>query len=481
MKKTFVGIRLKRLRDELQLTQAALAHKLGISLSYLNQIENNQRPLTVPVLLKLNETYGIDVQLFSDADEVRLIGELQQVFAERSLSSNSEDKLGKAEIKAIATTMPAVGRAIIAMHRQLGQTMEQVAGLSAKLGDDRAAQMPLLMPTPYEEVREYFYSKRNYIAELDQRAEQLSLELGHPVGKMRPALIQYLLENHSIPVTELKLAGKTDFLRHFDAQAGILYLSPKLNETQQAFQIATQLALLEHGDLLDQLISNVNFSGPQARNLTRIGLANYFAGALLMPYGLFLSAAEQYGYDIEYLGQHFNVSFETICHRLSTLQRPDSRGIPFFFIRVDRAGNISKRQSATDFHFSRFGGTCPLWNIYAAFAAPDQILTQLAQMPDGRTYFWIAKMIRHSQTGYTSPAKNFAVALGCDLHHAPQLVYSKGMILDNPDIYTPIGAGCKVCERQQCPQRAVPSLNNLMKKTITINEDTARFSPYASG
>lgn len=470
MRKTFVGIKLKKLREERQLTQMSLAKSLGISLSYLNQIENNQRPLTVQVLLRLNEAFGIDVQLFSEADEARLFSDLREVFADPRLN----EQLGKTEIRELAANMPAVGRLIVEMHKQLGQAQEQSAYLANQLGNDRNADLPVMLSTPYEEVREYFYAHRNYIPELDHEGEALSSKLSLPVGKMKHALAERLLQMHGVRLVEQAGTDTTDTVRHFDKSTRLLALSPRLDEGQQAFQLATQIAFLEQKQLLDQLLGKTAFSSPEARVLARIGLANYFAGAVLMPYMHFLQSAEQLRYDIELLEQRYAVSFETICHRLSTLQRPEARGVPFFFIRVDRAGNISKRQSATDFHFSRFGGTCPLWNIYAAFSSPDRILTQQAEMPDGRTYFWIAKMIRHRQGGYKAPSKSFAIALGCDLHHADRLVYSKGMILDDPAARTSIGAGCKICERQKCPQRAFPSLYS----TIQVDETQTNFAPY---
>lgn len=184
---------------------------------------------------------------------------------------------------------------------------------------------------------------------------------------------------------------------------------------------------------IEQLATEAEFTAPKTRALLRIGLANYFAGALIPPYRAFLAAAEAERYDIELLGRRFDVGFETTCHRLSTLQRPEARGVSFFLIRVDRAGNISKRQSATDFHFSRIGDSCPLWNVYAAFSRPGEILTQVAQMPDGRSYLWTARTVRRDRGGYGAPAKTFAVALGYDLAHAERLVYAKGLNLRNPD------------------------------------------------
>ena len=268
--------------------------------------------------------------------------------------------------------------------------------------------------------------------------------------------------------------------RYFDPGTRTLALADSLLPAQQAFELATQLALLEAADTIAACLDAPPLAQPgtpasaSARKLARLGLANYFAGALLLPYGAFLAAAQALRYDIELLQQRFGVGFETVCHRLSTLQRPGAPGVPFFFVRVDRAGNISKRQSATHFHFSRTGGTCPLWNVYEAFGQPGRILAQLANMPDGRRYLWVARSIARSQGGYGSPRRTFSIGLGCDLQHAARLVYSQGMDLRNIGAATPIGMGCKVCERSACPQRAFP----YVAKPLKVNENESGFVPY---
>ena len=272
------------------------------------------------------------------------------------------------------------------------------------------------------------------------------------------------------------LEARPETLRRFDEGAGILHLSARLSSGQRAFQMATQLGFLECGDTIDRLAEEAAMETAEARSLLRIGLANYFAGALILPYGAFLAAAEAERYDIDLLARRFGVGFETTCHRLSTLQRPEARGVPFFFVRVDRAGNISKRQSATDFHFSRIGGSCPLWKVYEAFSRPGELLTQVAQMPDGRSYLWVARTVQHGQGGYGAPVKTFAVALGCDLVHAERLVYSRALDLRNPDLATPIGAGCKVCDRPACPQRAFP----MAERPLQPDPDRSRFAPYST-
>jgi predicted transcriptional regulator/transcriptional regulator with XRE-family HTH domain len=467
-----MGVRIKRLREERRLTQQALANALGISLSYLNQIENNQRPLTVPVLLKLNAAFGTDVQVFSDNDEARLLAELRETLSDPAFG----EAISLAEMRELAGNMPALARAFLSQSRRLKQAADEIAAYAVRLGEDRQGASPALPSTPFEEVRDFFYANHNYIDDLDRQAEAAAREMGMPPGRMAPAIADRLEARHGLRLAELREEDGYGMQRRFDAQSRTLHLSPRLGPGQRAFQMATQLAFLEQRNLIDTLAAGGSFSTDEARSLARIGLASYFAGALILPYTLFLQSAERLRYDIDLLGSEFGTGFETVCHRLSTLQRSGARGVPFFFVRVDRAGNISKRQSATDFHFSRVGGTCPLWNVYDAFSNPGKTLTQVAEMPDGRAYLWIARRVESSRGGYGAPTKTFAIGLGCDLLHAERLVYSEGIALNAPSSRTLIGAGCKVCERSACAQRAFPPL----AKKLVIDDERSSFAPYSA-
>lgn len=458
-----MGVRLRRLREERNLKQIELAHALGISSSYLNQLEQNQRPLTVPVLLKINAAFGVDVQLFSEDDEARLITELRDALADAA------EAISLAEIRELAANMPAVARTLVSLHSRHRDTIDRSEAMAAQLGDDWIAAGPARMP--FEQVRDFFYARHNHIEPLDEAAERLYREAGLAPRSVHAGLVAWLGARHGIRIV-LEESGSAQ--RRFDAGTRTLHLSASLKQGQQAFQMATQLAFLELDDTLGQLAEDRILASDEARRLARVGLANYFAGALILPYRDFLAAAEAEAYDIERLSRRFGVGFETICHRLSTLQRADSRGVPFFFVRVDRAGNISKRQSATDFHFSRVGGSCPLWNVYEAFAQPGRVLTQVAQMPDGRTYLWIARTVGSGNVSYSTPGKTFAVGLGCDIRYAPRLVYSRGLDLSDPQAATAIGAGCKVCERAACPQRAFPAIG----RTLKIDENHSAPTPY---
>jgi predicted transcriptional regulator/transcriptional regulator with XRE-family HTH domain len=468
MKKTFMGVRLRKLRAERGLSQAAMAQKLGLSASYLNQLEQNQRPLTVAVLLRIHRELGIDVQQFSEDEEARLIAGMREALAD------SAEAVSLPELQEVAAQMPAVGRALLALHRQRVEAGERLEALSLQLGDGRDGRADLAAPRtmPYEAVRDFFFARQNHVHELDTAAEDMAGQIARAATPAAEWLTRRLHQRHGVQVTMADGPGADK--RRFQDEARVLTLSSRLTPSQQVFQLATQLALIEWHEAIAGLIENSILADAESRSLARVGLANYFAGALLLPYGRFLNQCEALRHDIDLLGHHFGVGYETVCHRLSTLQRPGSPGVPFFFVRVDRAGNISKRQSATHFHFSRTGGTCPLWNVYEAFAHPGEVLRQVAQMPDGRTYLWIARSVSSGGLGFGSPGKTFSIGLGCDVRHAPRLVYAKGLDLSDPSAATPIGMGCKVCERPDCPQRAFP----FMGRTQPADENRSGFAPY---
>ncbi|SFN02082.1 short-chain fatty acyl-CoA regulator family protein [Variovorax sp. OV329] len=466
MRKTFMGVRLRKLRAERGLSQIALAQALGLSPSYLNQIEQNQRPLTVAVLLKINRALGIDIQEFSEDEEARLVAGLRDALADAA------EPVSLPELQEVAAQMPALGRALLALHRRHLDSAAQLEAMALRLGDDRS-DAPAPRATPFEVVRDFFFAHQNHFDAIDRAAEKLALQAQAEGGRLTDWLARRLSQEHGVRV--LLTDDAQESKRRYDPVERTLRLSSVLEPGQQAFQMATQVALLEIGPQIDALIGSPAFADDKASaRLGRIGLANYFAGALLLPYGTFLRAAEAMRYDIDLLGQRFGVGFETVCHRLSTLQRPGEPGVPFFFVRVDRAGNISKRQSATHFHFSRAGGTCPLWNVYEAFGQPGRILPQLARMPDGRSYLWIARAVSSGAQGYGAPRKTFSIGLGCDIRHAGRLVYAKGLDLGDPDAATPIGMGCKVCERERCTQRAFPYVG----RPLEVDENQSRFSPY---
>lgn len=467
-RKLFMGSKIRRLREQYPLSQADLAARLGLSPSYLNQIENDQRPLTVQVLLKLGGVFDIDLTHFSEEEDDRLIAEMKGCFEDPMFEN---EKIPLTELREIVTRSPAMARHFLSLYQSYHQARQNYAGLAQDVTGDEAVRSIQGAQFPYEEVRDFFYYQNNYFDGLDQAAETLFQSEGMMLGGGEQQLMDYMRRRHNI---EVVLNVDDERLRFFDAGARRLTLSKLLSNRQRVFQLAHQICMLDHQKLMDDITRRARFVSPESNAVCKVGLANYYAGALLMPYSQFLQKAQQERYDIERLQLVFNVSFEQLCHRLSTLQRPSQKGIPFYFLRVDAAGNISKRQSASSFHFARVGGACPLWNVHEAFAQPGKILRQVAQMPDGKTYFCIARTVSRSEGGFLMPQKNFAVGLGCEIVHAPQLIYSVGIDLNDKEAAVPIGVSCRVCERNNCPQRAFPPIG----KRIQISENERDFLPY---
>ena len=466
MAKTFVGSRVRQLRSERGFSQAALAQMLEISPSYLNQIEHDARPLTVAVLLRITEVFGVDATFFASQDDTRLVAELREVTMDRDLGLDVD----MAEVAEVVSAHPAIARAMVNLHRRYRMTTARLAEATEDRFSDGSGTGAITMP--HEEVRDFFYQRQNYLHELDTAAEDLTVRMRMHRAELARELSDRLTMVHGVHIIRRADLGDT-VLHRYDPATRTLEISNQLSSGQQVFKMATELAYLEFGELIDAQVQEGKFTSDSARRLARLGLAGYFAAATVLPYRQFHDVSENFRYDIERLSAFYQVSYETICHRLSTLQRPSMRGVPFSFVRVDRAGNMSKRQSATGFHFSSSGGTCPLWNVYETFANPGKILVQIAQMPDGRTYMWVARTIERRASRYGQPGKTFAIGLGCEIRHANRLVYSEGLDLSS-DSATPIGAGCRVCERDNCPQRAFPALG----RALDIDEHRSTVSPY---
>ncbi|MGU3501289.1 acetate metabolism transcriptional regulator RamB [Mycobacterium sp. C31M] len=467
MAKTFVGSRVRQLRRERGFSQAALAQMLDISPSYLNQIEHDVRPLTVAVLLRITEVFGVDAGFFASQDDTRLVAELREVTLDRDLDID----IDPAELADIVSTHPAIARAMVGLHQRYRLTTTRLAAATEGRTSTGAGSITM----PHEEVRDYFYQRQNYLHELDTAAEDLTIRMRMHRAELTRELSDRLTRVHGVRIIRRNDLGE-GVLHRFDPETRTMELGGHLSSGQYVFKLAAELGHLEFGDLIAKLVDDGHFTSDESRTLARLGLANYFAAAIVLPYRQFHDVAGDFRYDVERLSAFYAVSYETIAHRLSTLQRPDMRGVPLSFVRVDRAGNMSKRQSATGFHFSSSGGTCPLWNVYETFANPGKILVQIAQMPDGRNYMWVARTVERRAARYGQPGKTFAIGLGCELRHAHRLVYSEGLDLTgDPNVSaTPIGAGCRVCERDNCPQRAFPALG----KALDLDEHRSTVSPY---
>ncbi|MCB1365290.1 MAG: DUF2083 domain-containing protein [Rhodobacteraceae bacterium] len=459
--KLYAGAKLREIRTRLGLTQKDFAAKLGVSLPYLNQMENNNRPVSTSVVLALAQEFGLDVTELSTGDSERMVSDMREALADPVFADTMPPL---ADLRLTASNAPALARAFLALHRSYRETHERLASLDEALGrEDTRVQA-----SPWEEVRDFFHYCDNYIDAVDRAAERFA---ARPDGSRDArAAARDWLGSRGIRIELADMAH----LRQYDGANKVLRLSARAAPATRGFQTLLQVALLHQDKLLEATLDFARFHSGEARAIAKIGLANYFAGAALMPYGAFLAAAQDYRHDLELLANRFGASIEQVAHRLSTLQRPGAKGIPFFFVRVDQAGTITKRHSATRLQFARFGGACPLWNVHRAFETPGHFLRQLAETPDGIRYISLARDVSKPGGSFGAPVRRYAIALGCEVRHADLLVYADGLDVSNAGAYEPIGISCRICDRAHCHQRSVPPL----ERRLTIDANERGTLPY---
>ena len=446
--KLYAGAKLRELRGRVGCTQKVFAEKLGVSLPYLNQMENNNRPVSTTVVLALAQEFGFDVTELQSGDEARLLGDMREALADPIFNGPTPPL---ADLRLAASNAPALARAFLDLHTAYRQTHERLAALDEALGREDSK----LQPSPWEEVRDFFHYCDNYIDSVDRAAERFAQTAQNGVANAARAALAKI----GVQI----VAASVGPIRQYDPNSRILTLSDRTAPETQEFQMLLQLALIKHDELLQATLDLAGLRSDQARAIAKVGLANYFAGAALMPYGAFLGAAQETRHDLELLASWFGTSLEQVAHRLSTLQRPGTKGIPFFFVRVDPAGTITKRHSATTLQFARFGGACPLWNVHGAFETPGRWLRQLAETPDGVRYFCLARDVSKPGGAWGTPTRRYAIGLGCEIKHASALIYADHLMTSDADAFEPIGISCRICERRACPHRSVPPLERQLR------------------
>ncbi|MGH7082406.1 MAG: helix-turn-helix domain-containing protein [Acetobacteraceae bacterium] len=457
MARALIGRTLRRLRTEGGQTQQALAARLGISASYLNLIEHDQRGVTASLLIKLATILEVDLAALSGAEErAREVG-LREVFADPLLGAEA---VPEEEVAALAAA-PNAARAVLALYRAFRVAREDAGGIALPSG------RRILLPT--EEARDFFDANVNHFPALELASETIAAELAASPHEMNHAIAERLRRVHGLSVTVAPLAQA---LRRYDPAARSVALSESLPRESRGFEMAFQLALLEARDAVDAIIGEAAPTTPEASMLIRIGLLNYTAAALLMPYAPFLESARALRHDISALAARFGVSYEQACQRLSSLQRPGARGIPFFFLRVDPAGNVSKRFSAAGFPFPRYGGSCPRSVVHTAFARPGTIEVQVSELTDGAAFLCFARSIDAPASRWGEPRPTHVIAMGCDLAYAREVVYADGIDLQTARVG--IGLSCRLCERPDCRSRAFPPLEH----RLALDPLTRSASPY---
>ena len=466
-----LGGRIRALRRQARVTQVQVATQLGISPSYLNLIEQNRRPLSAPLLIKLAEILKFDLKSFSTDEDTRRTGELLEVFGDPLFD---DDDVTPQEVRELVAASPVLSRAIVRLYDAYRSASRSTDSLAARLseGQDLTSAETLRLPT--EEVSDLIQRHVNYFAVLEEGAARVWRDGRLDSGDMSEQLTRYLKSHCGVDVALEQAGAMHGATRRYDPARRELALSEVLRRGSRHFQLAYQIGLLTQSDALNAIAADPLLTSDESRALCRVALSNYFAAAVLMPYDAFLAAARDLRYDLELLGHRFRVNFEQTCHRLTTLRKPGHEGVPFHMVRVDIAGNLSKRFSASGLRFPRYSGACPRWVVFAAFLTPGEIRTQLSEMPDGTRHFWIARTVRKARGGFHAPRTEFAIGLGCEVRHANQMIYAEGVNLQARDAVVPVGITCRVCERTDCEQRAFPALQHRLK----INEHVRGLSFY---
>lgn len=440
-----IGGRIKRLRRQRQVSQSQLAEAVGISGSYLNLIEHNRRRITVPLLFKLAGYFGVEPGELADSDDSRLTGDLMELFGD-DLFADSD--LTNQDIRDLASANPTAARAVLRLFDKYRQLSHGTATAPGEMATSSAYHRGT------EAISDFLQQNANYFPTLEAAAERIRSDIDQASDSFEYGLKTYLANAFGIQCTLASLPHGV--ASRLDQDKRQLLVADTLPAESGLFAVAHQAGLMAAVTEIRDIIVESSLPDEDGPALARNVLASYFAAALIMPYAPFHRACRETRYDIERIARRFGASFEQVCHRMTTLQRPGQSGIPLHLVRTDIAGNISKRFSLSGIQIPRHSGACPRWNIYAAFLHPEQVNIQVSQMPDGQRYFCIAKAITKGGHRFNSPRTYLSVGLGCNIVHAREMIYSDTIDVTNEIHTVPIGVGCRICPRMECPQRAHP-------------------------
>ena len=430
----YAGPALRRLRKREGLTQSVMAARLGISPTYLNLIERNQRPLTGRVVVKIVDTFDFDPRGLREDEAIGGLDGLARRMADERFSDLGIDRDELAEFLAAAP---------------------QAASAFARLYDNAATADRRDDPT--QAARREIERWRNHFADLDVAAEALADELRLSRGDTYAALAERLRERHQLAVRILPREILPHALRRLDLHARQIQLNEMLDPASRTFQLAIQVAQLEFREAIRAIASGAQFPDQSPRHLFERHLISYAAAALIMPYGRFVRACDATGSDLPVLMRRFGVGFESLAHRLTTLQRVGQRGLPFFMARIDRAGQFSKRFSgASGATWLESDASCPLWDAHRAFERVGEMSVQpvLVERAGAAPAHWLTIARTVEGRGIGGSAR-FVVVLGLEARLAAELASARGVSLRVDDATT-VGSGCARCYLADCLQRSLP-------------------------
>lgn len=462
-RKIFAGPRIRRIRNERGLTQTSMADALGISPSYLNLIERNQRPLTVQLLLKLASVYKLDLDSLQ-AESGTTVAGLKEVFSDPLLTGELP---GDQELVEIGEAAPNAANGIVKLYRAYREQQQRLSDLSQLLSHEGRDTQLSATHLPLDEVRDVMARRPNHYPRIEEEAESFH-GLLKPEGDLPGVLKEWLRREHGITVRTLPVATMPNWRRRYDRHSQRLFISERLSLFDQLQEIAMEAALIRMQVMIGAEIEGLKLSSSEAKRIARFELARYAAQALMMPYRQFRDTAVRVRYDVDVLRSRFGVSFQQAANRLTTLQRQGNSALPFFLMEIDHAGNRLHMVGAEGFP-TRFGGQCPKLPVYAAFTQTGQVLVEPAELPDGSSFLTVARTLEGPQGAFNERPRRTAILLGCSLDAGAETIYG-----ENCTTRTEIGPVCRLCERQGCITRAEPPLT----RPLGLDEMVAGLSAF---
>jgi len=501
-----IGIRIRRRRLAIGLSQAALARGVGISPTYLNLIENNKRAIGGSLLARIGERLGLELAQLSGDSEARAIQAVEELLADPAMKGI---EMEQAAIRDFVARFPEAGLALkrlyghyldasssieAYLHRlrsdpllsaMLHQVLNRISGISSSaeildsepnLTDEEEKRFVATISKESEDLArtvrnrgttstgprqpearftladldEAIIAARNHFPRLEAVADELGARLRPMPGRTEQELERLLQTQFGVGCRilppDVQIARQHQYVEaerelRFGASAAV---------STRVFQMARLYASKAAADAIEDAVGTMELNSDEARDLARNAMSSYVAGALMMPYERFLADAEELRYDIDVLGRLYGASFEQIAHRLVTLRRRGAEGLPFGFLRTDRAGRLSKRFPLPGLALPASGYGCVLWPIYRAFAESGYV-RQVAEFPNKARYLLLARAVTKQAPGYGVEAPTYSIMLACDVVHADRTVYARGLDLSHQPAL--VGPSCLLCPRQECSHR----------------------------
>ncbi len=466
-----IGPKIKSFRRQLGLQANRLAEQLGISASYLNLIESGKRKIDGDLLLKVCEELKIDLSDLTNKSDLNLVNDISELLDDKLFEDL--DIVGP-EVKDLVNTNPKIAKALIKLGDNFKQKdheiINKVENLSGKIIDSRKTAFP------GEVISDFLQEKKNYFPKLEEFANDVFEKVQKNNRTRYVALCEFLKTEYSITVKDVIPDEGKPFSKIFDKNKKELLLSDYNSLETKKLHAAAQIAQEGAMEEINSYLSEFKFPTEESKRLTQIALLNYCGAAILMPYKLFHSECKKLKYDLELLQNTFATSFEQVAHRVTSLQDPKLPGIPFHFLRVDVAGNISKRFSLSGIEIPRYGGACPRWNVYSAFSRPGVIQAAVSKMTNGEKYVCIARTVEKGVGRYGQKKSMLSIGLGCEAKYAKDFVYTENLSLSDKKTEIPIGVSCRTCDRLDCSQRAFPPLH----KKFDVDVNARGVSVYVS-